>query len=818
MSKESITVHRTKQPPELVSDVEGLIVGKKAPKKPVKKTTTTKKKPTTNTTKPVAARKPGVSGNRRRTGRSGKVSRKLANRESSAVISREKRFTRNDGMNRLRAEGDNKEDRAASSDEKSTFITRLKAFRDKKPMWLLPLIFYIVALCYELILKVFLDCWSFRSVLMVAVFSLVFAFIGFLLSFLPRLAARVMSSIIIPALAGVFIIQFALIQIRNLPASLAQMGMVKSEVGPVIETFWKELGTNWPLVASLAAVAALAIAAIWFFNFSRPKVKNWWQTVVFTLGVTIAGTGVILLTLQAFGEKFGSPNYLYFESTDMRAQVRELGLIATETIDIRQTLLGFEPTVSAVADPTKKTPKAPEYTPQTTFDLAEEAKNQSKKLAQISSALADTTPSYTNEFTGAFADKNLIFIVAESFNSIGVDQALTPNLHKMSNEGFVFDNFYSPYILSTIGGEFQALTGLMPTQSLLKTWREDSDITFPLAIGHSFARAGYDSASSYTLTENTFYDRNKTRPTLGFSDFLSCGQGMNALVKPAGQCDRWIQSDVELVDTVVPLITEKAQARDENGKRIPFTSYLLTMSGHGEYDSWDFQWAANKHKSAVSKLSLSTEAKIYQASQIELDRALGNLVDSLRAINELDNTVIVLVGDHYPYMMNLKSVNELSTKNNGYERDAIIEVNRSNLIIWNSEMVDGHLEVGKRELAHKLTTTSIDKVGSQVDILPTLLNLWGIEFDSRLMMGRDILDDSSSGLAIFADRSWVSDYGRYFASAKKFVPRQVDGVNVKVPDNYVQLMNQFVASRFNLSESIVQNNYYSSLDFDILGE
>ncbi|MDR0979639.1 MAG: sulfatase-like hydrolase/transferase [Candidatus Nomurabacteria bacterium] len=655
---------------------------------------------------------------------------------------------------------------------------------------ILPIIFYAAAFVSEIILKIFLGGWSIRAVWLIAVFSLVWAFIGFLISFLPRLAARITATVFCAILAVLFITQFALIQIRDLPASFAQMGMVKSEVGPVITAFWQELGQNWPIVVAFLAVAGAAIFAVWFFNFSHLKMQKWWQTIVFTLGVIIALTGVVFLTLQTFGKKFGSPNYLYFESSDMRAQVRELGLIATETIDIRQVMLGFEPTVIAAADPTAHGPLADDYAPQTTLDLVAVAKTQPKKLAEISQALAGSSPSYTNAHTGLLKDKNLILIVAESFNSAAVDETLTPNLYQMANSGFVFDNFYSPYILSTIGGEFQVLTGLLPTQTLLKTWR-DGETTFPLAIGNSFAENGFDAKSSYTLTESSYYDRVATRPTLGFSDFLACGQGMDALVG-ARTCSQWIQSDTELIDTVLPFITEKAKARNDDGSRIPFATYLLTMSGHGEYSSWNDQWVANRHKKAVAKLSLSTQAKIYQASQIELDLAVGKLVEGLRNAGELDNTVIVLAGDHYPYMMSLDNLNELST----YERDATIEANRSNLIIWNPSM----------------PTARVEKVGSSADILPTLLNLWGIKFDSRLMMGRDILDESASGLAIFADRSWVSDYGRYYASKKLFVPRE--GLDAAaIPANYAQLINQLVASRFNLSETIVQNNYYTSLAF-----
>ena len=129
-----------------------------------------------------------------------------------------------------------------------------------------------------------------------------------------------------------------------------------------------------------------------------------------------------------------------------------------------------------------------------------------------------------------------------------------------------------------------------------------------------------------------------------------------------------------------------------------------------------------------------------------------------------------------------------------YERDEIVEVNRSNFIIWNSEMEE---------------TIEIEKTGSQIDVLPTLLNLFGIEYDSRLIVGKDILS-TYPGLAIFSDRSWVYDKGTYFSKSRKFVPREGESVD----EEYIKNMNIEVANRFSVSGQIINNNIYKT----ILGE
>ena len=116
------------------------------------------------------------------------------------------------------------------------------------------------------------------------------------------------------------------------------------------------------------------------------------------------------------------------------------------------------------------------------------------------------------------------------------------------------------------------------------------------------------------------------------------------------------------------------------------------------------------------------------------------------------------------------------------------------LIIWNNAMNE------------KIT---VDKVGSQIDILPTVLNLFGIEYDSRLIIGRDILS-SSEGLAIMSNRSWVTDSGTYYAGSRKFVPKE----GVTVDSDYVNNVNSLVSNYFTMSKYLISYNYHEL----VLGE
>ena len=257
--------------------------------------------------------------------------------------------------------------------------------------------------------------------------------------------------------------------------------------------------------------------------------------------------------------------------------------------------------------------------------------------------------------------------------------------------------------------------------------------------------------------------------TLGFTSYMGCGNGMEDLIN----CS-WLPSDVDMINATLPLY--------QNNE--PFVTYYVTVSGHAPYAyNSTGNSIALKNIDLVRDLPYSNNVKAYLATQIELDRALESLINGLEEAGILEDTVIALVGDHYPYTLTIDEINELSD----YERDEIVEVNRSNFIIWNSEM----------------ETVEVDKVGSQIDVLPTLLNLFGVEYDSRLIVGKDILSDTP-GLAIFSNRSWVSDYGTY--KNGKFTLKE--GVELDNVDEYVTSMNNLVSNRFTLSANIIKYNMY----------
>lgn len=522
----------------------------------------------------------------------------------------------------------------------------------------------------------------------------------------------------------------------------------------------------------LAMIAPLIIILIFRRLIKFYKLIK--QVKIMGLVIFLILIGLSILSLGLNKDGLYSAYNLYYKVNAEEKNIEKFGLLTAMRLDIEHVVFGFDESfvmTSAKKDDDQKDKEKVVTYNVSDLDFKALSENESNNnLKKLYSYFDSVSPTNQNDYTGYFKGKNLVFILAEGFNSIAVSEELTPNLYKLVNNGFVFNNYYSPVFLSTTGGEFQATTGLIPNQEILKVWKSRSP-KISYALGNQFNKLGYN-VNAYHDWTYSYYDRHKTMLTLGYNNYLACHNGLEKEMS----C-KWLPSDDELMNVTVPKYSDSEQ----------FMTYYVSVSGHAPYNFGGGNSMAIRNKTLVKDLPYSDAVKAYIASQIEFDKSIGTLIKKLEEAGKLDDTVIVITGDHYPYTLSTDEINEVSS----YKRDGIVEVNHSNLIIWNNQM--------EKPIV-------IDKVGSQIDVLPTILNLFGIDYDSRLIVGKDILSDAP-GLAIFSNRSWVSDKGTYFASGKKFVPK--DGVTVD--DDYVENMNVEVANRFTVSGQIINNNIYSKL-------
>lgn len=485
---------------------------------------------------------------------------------------------------------------------------------------------------------------------------------------------------------------------------------------------------------------------------------------------------VFIGTLYINGDGINSAKELYFNVSNNELNIRKFGVLNAFRIDVKRSIFGFDVKLDIpddYVDPDKDDDEGDEV------EIVYDYNNLDIDFDSLIASETDSTVSMMheyfknesgtlqNEYTKYFEGKNLILFMAESFNEIAVREDITPTLYKLVNSGFKFNNFYTPTISSTIGGEFQELTGLVAASGFLSPWKSGENY-YPFGVATAFQNLGYNTYAYHNHTY-TFQSRHKYLAALGFDNYMGCRNGLENEIN----CNQWPESDVEMIEA-----TFDDYITSEN----PFMVYYVTVSGHGDY-GFDYSAMARKHKDDVANLNYSEKPLSYLAAQIELDQALELLIKKLDEAGELEDTVIALVGDHYPYYLSLDEVNEIAS----YEKDSVVEINRSNFILWNSEM----------------ETVEIEKIGSQIDVLPTIYNLFGVEYDSRLIIGKDILS-TEPGLAIFGNSSWVSDKGTYFASSGEFVSK--DGS--EVDSEYVKYMNNVVSNKITMSRYIMKYDYY----------
>ena len=395
------------------------------------------------------------------------------------------------------------------------------------------------------------------------------------------------------------------------------------------------------------------------------------------------------------------------------------------------------------------------------------AGRDSQILAQMDQYFSSVEATSKNEYTGIFEGYNLIVITAESFSRFVPDPELTPTLYKMMTEGFYLKNFYNPiWSVSTYDGEYVVLTSLYPKDgvwSLYQIASRDQAFSYPNRL---------PDYASYAFHNHTFdyYSRDISHPAMGY-DYYALGRGLD--VTPS-----WPESDLEMMELSV----------DKWIDQEPFNIYYLTVSGHAAYTRiGNAMVTKNWHR--VENLPLSEEAKCYLACNLELEDAMTYLLERLRDAGIADHTLIALSADHYPYGLSNATLNEFA----GEELDHQFELYRSSGIIY----VDG------------MEPVEVNKPVAAIDLMPTIYNLMGLPYDSRLLMGRDMLSDSP-GLVLFNDLSWISEYGRYTSSTATFEV-QAPYNPESIPEDYVASINDIVHNRFYFSRLILDEDYYAQI-------
>ena len=657
-------------------------------------------------------------------------------------------------------------------------------------------IFFPLALLYhELLLRAF-DTQNafFRGTLvMVVLFSIA---TGLLLSLLVNLLhnrrlAQVLTLVVTALWTLLLCVEYCC---RSYFKSYFSVGFICTMTGNVVTGF----GSTIPGIVAqrlpfiVAALLPLALCILLRKRIvTEHRMSKWSLLFVTAVSVIFLLIGEGLARWGTYGD-----SYTYNFQTD--AAVSQFGLHTAVRLEAEYALFGTPqpklelPTQEDEPDdpPAATTPVEYGYN---ALDIDFQALADSASdstLRSMAQYFGSLTPSKKNEYTGLFQGKNLVLITAEAFSPWFISRELTPTLYKLTHEGFVCENYYQPgWGQSTTGGEYAVMTGLLPTWvgSNVSFYASAND-DMPFALGNQLRALGYRIGAYHDNIYN-YYNRDKTHPNLGY-DYQGVGSGL-AMTEDGS----WPYSDLEMVQNT---IGDYIDGYVSDGT--PFHVYYMTVSGHGSY-GWGHAMAAkNRAKAQAAYPNASTQVQSYVAANLELENALTYLLEQLEAAGIAEDTVICMSADHYPYLLAEPETDYYNELRGVVDSERDTDRYRNALVLWCGGMENA---------------VTVTEPCSAVDIVPTLSNLFGLKYDSRLLSGRDVLDKdydagSASGsiplviLPTSSGNSWATAAGVFEASTRTFNARP----GVTVEEDYVSRVNNIVALQYNYAQQLIARDYY----------
>lgn len=657
-------------------------------------------------------------------------------------------------------------------------------------------IFFPLALLYhELLLRAF-DTQNafFRGTLvMVVLFSIA---TGLLLSLLVNLLhnrrlAQVLMLVVTALWTLLLCVEYCC---RSYFKSYFSVGFICTMTGNVVTGF----GSTIPGIVAqrlpfiIAALLPLALCILLRKRIvTEHRMSKWSLLFVTAVSVIFLLIGEGLARWGTYGD-----SYTYNFQTD--AAVSQFGLHTAVRLEAEYALFGTPqpklelPTQEDEPDdpPAATTPVEYGYN---ALDIDFQALTDSASdstLRNMAQYFGSLTPSKKNEYTGLFQGKNLVLITAEAFSPWFISRELTPTLYKLTHEGFVCENYYQPgWGQSTTGGEYAVMTGLLPTWvgSNVSFYASAND-DMPFALGNQLRALGYRTGAYHDNIYN-YYNRDKTHPNLGY-DYQGVGSGLTMT-----EDGSWPYSDLEMVQNT---IGDYIDGYVSDGT--PFHVYYMTVSGHGSY-GWGHAMAAkNRAKAQAAYPNASTQVQSYVAANLELENALTYLLEQLEAAGIAEDTVICMSADHYPYLLAEPETDYYNELRGVVDSERDTDRYRNALVLWCGGMENA---------------VTVTEPCSAVDIVPTLSNLFGLEYDSRLLSGRDVLDKdydagSASGsiplviLPTSSGNSWATAAGVFEASTRTFNARP----GVTVEEDYVSRVNNIVALQYNYAQQLIARDYY----------
>lgn len=566
-------------------------------------------------------------------------------------------------------------------------------------------------------------------------------------------------------------VQLVYYQVFDTLLSLSYVGMGGDAIENFMPTILRAVSASWlQLVLFALPIPALIIL---HHQGVLPDERMSGRGMLTAAGVVLALHLLGMLPIWIAGRS--SSLYRTYQDPygDITLQCEFFGLPAAERLELGRLMTGS----AGIAEDAMDLGETEEEVPADVLELPDrnimpeldlaglDLLTDDKNIIQLNDYFNNLSGTLRGEYTGKFAGYNLIEICAESYSPYLVDPERTPTLYKLTHEGFVFENFYCSFPSMTTNGEYSMCMGLLPDMSRV-SFATSMYNYLPFTLGNRFSEMGL-KPKAYHNNIATFYNRINTHPNMGYN-FKAVDFGLDMEKgSPA--------SDLEMMRKTVDDYIDEDQ----------FIVHYMTYSGHCDYNFEDNDMAV-KNQKRVENLDLPEDLKAYYACQLELEDAMTYLLGRLEEAGVAGRTVIVLTGDHYPYGLSDESYELMAGK--AAEEDPFWRY-RNSFILWNGGMAE---------------PVTVDEYCCTQDILPTLLNLFGVPYESRFLTGMDVLAEGTHA-AILQDGSFLTDVLTYDAREGKVEWKKPAE---DYPEGYDQDMILAVRNEFSVAASILRNDYY----------
>lgn len=513
--------------------------------------------------------------------------------------------------------------------------------------------------------------------------------------------------------------------------------------------------------------APLCIYAIYLIFFKKEKKLNKGKQFGFNLiGIVL---GILLWLTTIYIPFFQNPlqlvsnKELVLNPTNSSIAINQFGGITYFFLDFKELILPHQVKVAGNLEEEKDDDAL-------WLEVIKEEQNPTYK--KLNSYFIQNKEAQKNDYTGYFKGKNVIVIMMESANYAIDNAEYFPNFTRMLKNSWYWTNHYSPRgTCATADNEFSGLTSLYAISSTCTT-NTYLNNTYFKSMFNRFRASGYKTSSFHDY-DDTYYQRSIYHYNLGSEKFYNV---VDLGIPYVSNGVEW-PNDSLMMGQIVNLAKDSSK---------PFMTFITTVSAHMSYAYKSGE--GDKYMNLFEDKGYDEETRRYLSKLKITDDSLGVLLDSLQNEGILDDTVIVMYGDHYPYGLSKEDVSKIVP----YDVNLYNDIEKTPFVIYNS----------------KLSAKVFEDKTSYINLLPTLANLFDLDYDARFYMGEDILSKDYVGRVVFNDSSWIDDIAFYDVLNSKITYL---GDEIYTTEE-IKKINQTIYNKKEMSRLAITTNYFDYLE------